>query len=171
MKLRRRIAAGVVVVVGVGLFGATGCMGPTEPLEAIIWEGQLESTAASEVPFTGNVAMVAEQQVTRLGLGIDVAPANRTWSWRLFSGTCGSPGDGLVPASAFPPIVTGEDGVVDTEMVIQRRLARSGSYVVQVFGEPGAEGVVKACGALRVLEDPDFAAGPVGALAGRPPGR
>ncbi|TVP74659.1 MAG: hypothetical protein EA352_10285 [Gemmatimonadales bacterium] len=140
------------------LFTATSCVGPAEPMEAIIWEGQVQSTPAAEDPFTASVAMVAEQQITRLGIGMEAAPPDRSWGWRLFSGTCAAPGDGLVPASAFPPIVTGENGQAESDMIIQRRLPRGGTYVVQVFEQPDASGEVKGCGELAVVDNPEFGA-------------
>lgn len=147
---------------GIALYGAlvavgiAGCADTTEPLEAIIWEGTLQSTAEAPSPFVGTIAMVAEQQITRLGIGIEGGTDSAEWGWQLLLGTCPDADGFVAPEASFPPLQLDESGSAEAETVLQRRLPRAVDRAVKVFENPDATGAVLACGNLIENANPQF---------------
>jgi hypothetical protein len=124
-----------------------GCISPTTPPEALLWEGELLVEDDGPPDMAGSAAMVALTIQTQAGVGVADAPADAVFGWVVRAGTCAAPQAAVGPPSAFPALgVTGE-GIGEAAAVIQRRLTGM-EYAVQIVENVDGSGAVLACADL-----------------------
>ena len=121
-----------------------GCRQTGEPVDVLLWEGELEPVAGSSNAVSGSIAMVANEHDTQIGIGIN-ASAGARLGWVVRSGTCANPGDRLGPNSAFPEISVSDAGDGEAETVIRRRVANAAQYAGAVYATVNATDQPIAC--------------------------
>ena len=129
-----------------GLMGG-GCFGPVELVEVVTWEADLLPAAGVEEDITGNVAMVANEFTTQIGIGLS-GEADGRYTWAVHEGSCAAPGSRVGPADAFPPLELGDDGNGSASMLLNRRVDPDPAYVAVVRVGTDVSGLPKACGTL-----------------------
>lgn len=127
------------------LFGA--CVGPTEQVESLIWEGSLQPVGDVSVLVTGSVAMVSGQFNTQIGIGVEGGDPGSVLQWNVRRGDCGEEGEPLVNLSVFPAIDVGNTGEGSSNVVLSGRVSNSQSFAARVSLSAAAASPV-ACGVL-----------------------
>jgi hypothetical protein len=145
MTMRR--AHGLLLVLGSAALAA-GCGGITEPPPIVQVESALQPADDVADPVTGRVAMVIAERQTQIGILVEGGLEGSSLGWRVRNGMCTGSGDGIGPASSFPPIEVGDDGTGAVETIIFRRIATGTTYAAEVVSEPNGAGSVLACAEL-----------------------
>jgi len=143
MRLSGRLLCGVT------LLAFAACVGQTEPVDVVKWQGFLIASVDTGDPFTGLAAMVIEEQQTRMGISVDDAPAGITIGWAVLEGSCDAPGERVGPATAYPPVDVSESGTGAAETVLFRRISTTGPYATLVYENRDGSGRVLACADLE----------------------
>lgn len=97
---------------------------------------------------TGTVRAVASLGRTAITLELDGGEAGARYPWHVHHGRCGSGGNIVGSATAYPliePDAGGDDRVVAT---IRTQLADDADYHVNVHASPDDLGTIVACGRL-----------------------
>lgn len=138
---RKRRGPGFLIAAGL----VTGCLGPVEVTEPLLWEGDLEPVPGASTPVAGSMAMVADEFNTQIGVGLEDAPADEELGWLVSTGSCDSVGERVGPAASFPPLSVDDEGTAEMETAVTGRLESDGSYVGQITGESDGSGEPLAC--------------------------
>jgi hypothetical protein len=124
-----------------------GCIGPTEAVESLIWEGTLQPVAGAAVPVTGSVAIVSGQFNTQIGIGVEGVDPGTVLQWNVRRGDCDEEGEPLVNLSVFPPIEVGNTGEVSSGVVWGVRISTPQNFAARV-SLADAEASTVACALL-----------------------
>ena len=133
------------------LAALTGCVGPAEAVDVLLWEG----TLVSRTGFTtigGSVAMVANEHDTQVGIGVNGAQPNARLGWAVRTGTCTGTGVRVAGTTAYPALAVDTQGDARAEMVIRRRLDGNVEYASELFANSNGSGAVLACADMRLKE-------------------
>jgi hypothetical protein len=150
--MSRRSSRAILALSGAVSLAAGSCIGATEPVEVLTWEGILVGSDGVVDPLSGTVAMVIEENHTQIGVTVQVAPAGTTLGWLLRDGTCVGSGLRIGPATAFPPITVNGDGDGNADTVLFRRVATAGPYAAVISANGDGTGTELACGDLELRE-------------------
>lgn len=110
-----------------------------EPVPVILWEGSLDPVPGAVIEVNGDIAMVANQQSTQMGIGIRTQTPDQVLTWEVREGSCADPGIGLIEAGLYPVLETDDVGEAEAEIQIARRITTTRSYHVQVRWMDGVE--------------------------------
>jgi len=139
--------SGVLALLGLlGLAGA--CLDTTEPVEAIIWQGSLQVVPGAAMALSGAVAMVAEESLTQIAVGVEGGDPGARLGWTVREGSCDATGAQVGPSLAFPELVLGESGDGDTATVLFRRVPDAEVYAGVVLSGTEAGSKPLACADL-----------------------
>jgi hypothetical protein len=141
-SVKRGLAMGVVLLL------MAGCVGTSEPLDVLLWEGVLDPAPGAPVSYSGSVAMVANQHDTQIGVGVTGGASGAQLGWAVRTGTCTGTGQRVAAITAYPPIVISAEGSGNASATIRRRVDDDERYVAELFPNTNGSGAVLACGEL-----------------------
>jgi hypothetical protein len=106
------------------------CLGATEPLDVVTWEGELVPADDASVVVDGSVAIAILETETRVGIGIAISNADEgaLLGWRIRAGTCNGTGSSVGDDATYPDIRIDDTGRGEAEAVVLRRIDTSGPY-------------------------------------------
>ena len=122
-----------------------GCVGASEPLDVILWEGALDAVSGAPVSYGGSVAMAANAHDTQIGIGVNGGSAGTQLGWAMRTGSCSGTGERVAAAGAYPAIVLSSEGSGNATALIRRRIAADEQYAAELFANAGGTGAVLAC--------------------------
>lgn len=112
------------------------------------WEGDLVPVLPATVG--GQVAAVSQFGRTEASIQITDAEPNRTYSWRIDSGTCQGTGTVQGGPAAYPPLTAGGSGTGSANAVLAGVFKPNQQFAARVLRADGAgAGEVVACGDLQ----------------------
>jgi hypothetical protein len=135
---------GVAVVAAVALQGA--CLGATEDLSAVTWEGSLQPAPGAAMLITGDVYMVANPYHSEAAMVLH-ASVESDISWIVRSGSCDGTGSPIAAPEAFEPFEDTAEGPTAI-IVLNRRINVRSSYAAELrsgSGGSGGSGTVLSC--------------------------
>ena len=107
----------------------------------MIWQGSLQPAPEAPTLVLGTMSMVAEENVTLVGVGVHGGEAGLRLGWRVREGSCAAPGDPLASSStAFPEFVLNESGEGESQTALLGRAQDAPTYAGQLFAAGGASG-------------------------------
>lgn len=122
---------------------SAGCTEPVEPIQTLRWEATLVAPSGE---IGGTAAMVATQRRTTVGIALRNGPGGAQLGWVVRTGLCDTEGQRISAASTFPAVILNGNGEGSVETVVNRRIAGSDLYAVEVFSTTDGSGQVLACG-------------------------
>jgi len=128
-----------------------GCIGPTDPVEPLIWEGSLQPVGDASVFITGSVAIVSGQFNTQIGIGVEGVDPGTVLQWNVRRGNCSAEGEPLANLALFPPFEVDATGEGSSGVVLGGRIPATENFAAWVSPD-GAEVSPVAC-ALLTLRD------------------
>ena len=127
-------------ILGLGSLAALSLAAPTN------WKATLKATDNSMVAGTATVEAVGADS-TRATVKVTGATAGSELAWHIHAGACGTKGEIVGPAAAYPSIKAGADGNADGSVVLPIAAPTTGEFAVTVHTSTTDMKPV-ACGAL-----------------------
>lgn len=138
-----------------GLLALTACAASTndgidvDPVTDVIgdWNADLSQRGGSSVRGSA----VARSAVATTGVSVTIsrADAGARHPWHIHRGTCGSGGDIVGDATAYPVLAVGTNGVASASADITVGLSEDARYYVNIHRSPQDLDTIVACGELR----------------------
>jgi hypothetical protein len=146
----RETVGGAVGWIVAGVLLMAGCSSPAE-VTALRWEGNLAPTPLSTI--TGRAAAVTQFGRTETSILIEDAELGTTYGWRIDSGDCQETGVIQGGPAQYPPLVSGEAGIVSGKTTLSRVFKADENYAARVFlpADDGPEEIM-ACGELHLVQ-------------------
>lgn len=123
------IMARTILLAAVLLVAA--CELSVEPPARERWTAELHPSGA-ESSVAGRAAAIVLRSHTEASVGIEGASGAGSLAWRIHSGTCADPGEGIGPAEAYPTIEPGQAGTGDADTILSSRLETGQTYHVVI---------------------------------------
>jgi len=145
-RIRGLVLAGIMG--GALSLATTACFTAVEPLPVVLWEVQMEGEVDGVGAVTASVAMVANDFVTQIGIGVQGGGAGIPLAWSVRQGTCEDPGSLVVDESLFEVLELDSEGAAAAELLVNRRVDIRAAYSAAI-SHPGGETL--ACRQLERL--------------------
>lgn len=123
--------------------------GPRPDAETLTWTADLQSRGGSGIE--GTVTALSDQDGTRATLEASGAAAGEAHPWHIHRGACGSGGDIVGDADAYPLLSVGGRGEASAEADLGVILTPGEDYHVNVHQSRERLGEIVACGRLRLM--------------------
>ena len=140
------------VAAAAGLLLLAACVTDVSPPRQTLWEAVLVGVPEHET-VSGTAAAVSGDQITVAGIAVEGLPAG-TYTWRIFQGECGAPGNLLGVEGQYPDLVVSDAGAsvtADAEPALGGTMVRGRPYHTDVREADTGEPV--ACGDFTEQEE------------------
>jgi len=112
--------------------------------QSAVWNGSL---TGSNGGISGTATIAEYRAYFNASVTLAGAAANTAYQWRIFAGTCATPGAQFGPAQAYPDVTTNGSGAASIERLLAGALIAESEYNVR-FSTVATTPVIVACGNL-----------------------
>lgn len=139
----------------IGLLALTACAASTndgidvDPVTDVIGDWSADLSPRGQSSVRGSAEARSAAATTGVSVTISGAEARARHPWHIHRGTCGSGGDIVGDAAAYPVLSVGADGGASASADITVPLSEDARYYVNIHSSPQDLATIVACGELR----------------------